>query len=193
VNPSTQSWISEAPTSPELTKSIASFHSSLPRFKLARLISLGSIAKEIGVKSVYLKDEGNRWDLPSFKILGASWAINRAIVKQCGLPDEATLEDLGAAARNSSIRLVAATDGNHGRAVSKMARVLGIGAPIYVPKDMDSGTRDFIIGEGSDLIVVDGDYDSAVRTAAQAASTTGGWLVQDTAFEGYEEIPKLNC
>jgi diaminopropionate ammonia-lyase family len=113
-------------------------------------------------------------------------------VKACKLPDNVGLDDLGVAARQHSIRLYAATDGNHGRAVAKMAKTLGIGASIYVPNDMDQPTRDFITGEGAQMFVVDGDYDKAVITAALEAKSVGGTLVQDTAFDGYSEIPKVS-
>lgn len=189
TNPAARSWISTDQASVDV---VARFHNSLLGFCPTRIVSLDAVAKEIGVRGVYVKDKGNRWGLPSFKILGASWAVNRAIGKACGLPDEVGLEELGVAAQNHGIRLFAATDGNHGRAVAKMARVLGIGASVFVPMDMDQPTMDFITGEGAKLFIVDGDYDRAVNTAAREAKIQGGMLIQDTAFEGYEEIPKVS-
>jgi diaminopropionate ammonia-lyase len=188
-NPSAQSWVSKEKTPVDI---VAKFHHSLPGFASTKLVPLNAVAEEIGVKGVYVKYEGDRWGLPSFKILGASWATNRAIVNSCGLPDDVALDDLGTAARKHSIRLYAATDGNHGRAVAKMARTLGVGASIYVPNDMDQPTRDFITGEGAQMFVVDGDYDKAVITASHEAKSAGGTLIQDTAFEGYGEIPKVS-
>jgi diaminopropionate ammonia-lyase len=188
-NPSAQTWLSEEKAPVE---NISKFHHSLPGFAVTRLVSLDTVAKEIGVEGVYVKYEGNRWDLPAYKILGASWATNRAIVKACKLPNDVGLDELGVTARKHAIRLFAATDGNHGRAVAKMARTLGIGASIYVPNDMDQPTRDFITGEGAQMFVVDGGYDKAVVTAAHEAKSAGGMLIQDTAFEGYSEIPKVS-
>jgi diaminopropionate ammonia-lyase family len=190
TNPSAQYWVSKEEAPVDI---VGKFHQSLPGFTPTRLVSLDAMAKEIGVAGVYVKYEGNRWELPSFKILGASWATNRAIAKACGLPDNVGLDDLGAAARDHAIRLFAATDGNHGRAVAKMARTLGIAASIYVPKDMDQPTWDFITGEGAQMFVLDGDYDKAVITAAHESRITGGILIQDTGFEGYGEIPKVSC
>ena len=43
--------------------------------------------------------------------------------------------------------------------------------------------------EGADVTGVPADYDEAVRTAARYAADTGGILVQDTAWDGYEEVP----
>ena len=119
INSSAQSWVSKEKAPVDI---VAKFHHGLLGFTPTKLVSLDTVAKEIGVDGVYVKYEGNRWELPSFKILGASWAINRAIVKACNLPDEVALDELSASARWHSIRLDAATDGNHGRAVAKMAR-----------------------------------------------------------------------
>ena len=44
--------------------------------------------------------------------------------------------------------------------------------------------------EGAEVVRVDGDYDAAVRRAAEhAAAEPGRALVQDTAWEGYEQVP----
>lgn len=71
-----------------------------------------------------------------------------------------------------------------------MSRILNIPVTkIYVPASLDIPTRDFITEEGAEIIVVDGDYDATVSKAASEAKANHGILVQDTAFEGYEEIP----
>lgn len=91
-----------------------------------------------------------------------------------------------------SVCIWAATDGNHGRAVAKMARMIGARASIYVPKSVSARSRGFIIGEEAEVVVVDGDYDQAVRTAAQAAQdspSASSILIQDTSWDGYESIP----
>jgi diaminopropionate ammonia-lyase len=189
TNLSARSWTSNQQTSSDASQ----FHYRLPGFQPTRLVSLSTVAQELGLKAVYLKDETLRWGLPSFKILGASWATNRAIVQALRLSDNVGLDDLGAAAREAGIALYTATDGNHGRAVAKMARVLGLPAMIYVPEIMDAPTKAFITNEGATLVVVRGDYDAAVKAAADASQhhtpKAKGILIQDTGFEGYEEIP----
>ena len=69
-----------------------------------------------------VKDESRRFGLPAFKYLGASWALAR-LLGATGGPDGA--RDRGARAR-ACARLAAATDGNHGRAVARLAAQLGI-------------------------------------------------------------------
>lgn len=121
--------------------------------------------------------------------LSVARGIYRALTARLGLPlDGASLEQLSTAARNQSLKLFAATDGNHGRAVAWMAKILRIPAQIYVPSGVNEAARCFIQAEGAQVVPVDGEYDEAVRRATTAAAT-GGVLIQDTAFEGYEDVP----
>jgi diaminopropionate ammonia-lyase len=186
---------------------IRTFHASLPEFATTPLVSLPAIASELGLRAVYVKDETSRLGLPSFKILGAAWAICRAVAKVAGLdlrldlqsqsdgaaengtaPD--VLRKLATAARECGLTFVTATDGNHGRAVARMARLLGVPAVIFIPYEVDAATRERVSAEGAEVIVVQGDYDVAVRAAVEEAARTGALLIQDTAFEGYEEVPE---
>lgn len=153
-------------------------------------MSLPDLASEIGVRAVYAKDESNRFGLPSFKVLGASWGCYRALTSLLHLPLTVGLGELSAKAKERSLSLVAATEGNHGRAVAFMARLIDIDAQIFVPRGMDRSVRDSIANESAHVVIVEGDYDEAVRKAWEMAqSTEGAQLIQDTAFEGYEEIP----
>ena len=103
-----------------------------------------------------------------------------------------TLKDVGALARRQNIKLFTATDGNHGRAIARMGKLTGLKAYIYVPLCMDQHTQILIESEGAQVIRVEGDYDLAVRQACiEASRYPEGILVQDTAFAGYEEIPRV--
>jgi diaminopropionate ammonia-lyase family len=153
-------------------------------------VSLQDIAQEIGVKAVLLKDESNRLGLPAFKILGASWGTYKAIVSKLGLPEDISFDHLAEAAQLHHISLYAATEGNHGRAVAVMARMLGISANIYIPNNVTEEAIRLIKSEGARVVVTCSHYDDAVMEAWEASkSVHGGLLVQDSAFEGYEQIP----
>jgi diaminopropionate ammonia-lyase family len=172
------------------------FHRQFPGYTASPLVALPGVADELGVRGVYVKQESDRFGLPSFKVLGASWAIYQAVRSSLGLPDgtplEALVERVRAEAESATtpITLVAATEGNHGRAVARVARHMSLRCSIYVPCAMHAYTRERIRSEGADVTVVEGDYDRAVQTAAAAAAgLPRGILVQDTALEGYEEIP----
>ncbi|QMW25826.1 threonine dehydratase [Aspergillus flavus] len=166
------------------------FHQSLPNYAPTPLTPVPELAKELGVRAVFVKDESDRFGLPAFKVLGASWGCYRAVTAHLGLPPTVSLDELSARVKDASITLIAATEGNHGRAVAFIARLLDSRADIFVPRSMDESTQQLIGSEGAQVIVVQGDYDQAVQEAADAAQALdGGILVQDTAFDGYEDIP----
>lgn len=178
-----------APTSP--VSLATEFHKRLPRYAPSPLISLGGIAREAGVGAVYVKDESNRLGLPSFKILGASWGTFRAITQRLDLTLGTSIDALREIlAASSPLKLYAATDGNHGRAVARMGSILSVPVEVHVPAGMAPTTVEFIESEGAVVVKSTGSYEDAIAAAREAATLCdGGILVQDTAFEGYEDIP----
>ncbi|KZT50914.1 acetylornithine deacetylase [Calocera cornea HHB12733] len=186
INPSASSYHSSSPPPDPAT---LAFHRQLPGYAPTPVVPLPGIAQSLGVGNVLLKDESSRLALPAFKILGASWAAYRAVASALGLSLQVSLEELAHATEGKGLSLYAATDGNHGRAVARMGKLLHIPAFVYVPKSVPLPTRGFIVGEGATLEVVQGDYDLAVEKAFEAAKQPGGILIQDTSFPGYEDIP----
>jgi len=168
---------------------VRSFHAQLPGYAPAPLVELAELAGELGVGRLWVKAETDRFGLPSFKILGASWAVQRAVAERCGLGQDAGLGALSAALPGTALRtLLAATDGNHGRAVARVAKLLGLGARIFVPVGTAEARIRAIEGEGASVVVVDGDYDEAVARAAAEEDGTSA-VVSDTSWPGYERIP----
>ena len=178
-------------TSSGAVPQVHAFHERFPGYAASPLVSLPAVADELGVQAVYVKQESNRFGLPSFKVLGASWAVYQAVLAGLGLPDGTPLEALIARVQTSApITLIAATEGNHGRAVAWVAQQMSLRCRIYVPCTMHEYTKQMIQSEGADVVVVEGDYDQAVQAAANsAAELEERILIQDTAFEGYEDIP----
>jgi diaminopropionate ammonia-lyase len=168
------------------------FHRRLPGYEETPLVDAPALAGTLGVGKVLVKDESSRLGLPAFKILGASWAVYRALEER--LPEGAfghweTLEELKERLEPlRPLNLVAATDGNHGRALARVARLLELGARIFVPEDMVSARREAIAGEGAEVIVVEGTYDEAVERSA-AEDGERGLVVSDMSWPGYERIP----
>jgi diaminopropionate ammonia-lyase len=180
---------------------VRAFHRSLPNYAPTPLISLPDIAKELGIGHVLLKYEGSRLDLPAFKILGASLATARSVAKKLNLPivnnakpHEDSLHHLAVAAQAADLTLYAATDGNHGRAVARMATYLGIRARIYVPRvtdEIDPEAKFHIASEGADVQIWDGDYDATVlatKSAAEDHKDGKGILISDTPLEAGDEV-----
>lgn len=96
----------------------AAFHRRLPGYTPTPLVAAPTLAAQLGLGQIWVKQESCRLGMPAFKILGASWAIYRALERQLGQPlaGWATLADL----REKlvpllPITLAAATDGDHGR------------------------------------------------------------------------------
>jgi len=171
----------------------ANFHKSIPGFVPTPLREAETVAKRLGVRSVHVKDEATRMGMPAFKILGASWATYRALMKHLGLPEhkKPTLAKLKKAVAESGreLALVAATDGNHGRAVARMARMLGLPCTIFVPQGTVKSRMKAIARNGAEVIVADGNYDEAIERAAALADDTHV-IIQDTSWEGYTEVPE---
>jgi acetylornithine deacetylase/succinyl-diaminopimelate desuccinylase family protein/diaminopropionate ammonia-lyase family len=167
------------------------FHQQLPNYSRTPIVSLDEVAKKLKVKSVFVKDESNRLGLPAFKVLGASWGACRAIIAKTGIPIDSPLEKIAQIAQKESMVLFTASAGNHGRALAAMARILGVQARIYVPRTVNDEAIRLISSEGAKVTVSKKNYDGAMVEAWNEASITqGGLFVQDTAFEGYEDIPK---
>lgn len=169
-----------------------SFHRTLPGYEVTPLRRLDAVAERLGLGEVWVKDESWRLGLPSFKILGGSWAVQRLLLRLAGRP----LENVGfeelrrVAADLAPLTLCTATDGNHGRGVARMARLLALDAVVVVPDDMAPARRDAIASEGACVIVHPGDYDDAVERAAREAEAHGWHVVADVAYEGYSEVPR---
>lgn len=157
---------------------VIAFHRGLPGYAPTPLTDLPEVASALGVRRVLAKDESSRLGLPAFKALGASYAVHRVLAARA---------EIGAA---GPATLVTATDGNHGRAVARSARILGQRARIWVPRGVHPVAIAAIRAEGAEVTELDADYDEAVAAAAAVAATEPDTvLVQDMAWPGYEEIP----
>jgi len=171
-----------------------SFHKSFPQYEVTPLTRLSKLADYLGLKRLYVKDESYRFGLNAFKVLGGSYAIARYIAQQTGkdvseipydvLTSEKLREEFGQAA------FFTATDGNHGRGVAWAANKLGQKCTVRMPKGSTQTRLNNIAKENATVTIEDLNYDECVRMAAkEAENTEHGVIIQDTAWEGYEEIP----
>ena len=192
ARPQARSWTCGIP---ERVRSgaVRAFHASLAGYAPTPLTEVPALAAELGAGRVFVKDESARLGLPAFKVLGASWAVRQVLAGHAASPAAPPdgLAGLGAlAAAWPGLVFVTATDGNHGRAVARMARLAGAPAQVFVPAMIEPATRAAIAGEGAEVIQVAGSFDDAVAQARQwAADRSGAALVQDTAWPGYEQVP----
>lgn len=170
------------------------FHGSFPQYSVTPLARLNGMAAVLGVSEIFVKDESYRFGLNAFKVLGGSFAMARYIAQQLGRDvSEMTYDYLTSAKLKEEFgtsTFFTATDGNHGRGVAWAANKLGQKSVVHMPKGSTKARFDNIAAEGATVTIEKVNYDDCVRmAAAEAAETEHGVVVQDTAWDGYEEIP----
>lgn len=170
------------------------FHQSFPQYRETPLTRLTQMARYLGVGSIFVKDESYRFGLNAFKVLGGSYSMAKYIAREThrdvsDMPyDVLTSDELRQEFGQATF--FTATDGNHGRGVAWAAQKLGQKAVVHMPKGTTQTRLENIKKLGADVDILDLNYDDCVRQAAkEAAATPHGVMVQDTAWDGYEEIP----
>ncbi|CUM62556.1 uncharacterized protein PRCAT00000108001 [Priceomyces carsonii] len=192
------SWKYIIDNAQEREEQVIKFHESFPDYGPTPLKEIPNAAS-FGVGRIFVKEESYRFGLPSFKILGASWAIYSCLAKEFNLSLDTTFSKLIETMENLSLDrrfvFVCATDGNHGRAVAKIATMLGARSQVYVPGSVPMAECKKIESEGNVcLIQIPGDYDDAVAMAAKfCKEEPNSFLIQDVSFENYTEIPQAIC
>ena len=175
-------------------RQVLRFHRSIPGYQPTRLVRLHTLARRWNVGEILVKDESTRFGLKAFKVLGGSYAVARLLCTKLGI--ESGLVDFNALAsddiryRTGQMTMVTATDGNHGRGVAWAAEQLGLKAVIYMPKGSAQSRVDNIRAHGATVNVTDLNYDDSVRLADRMARENGWHVIQDTASEGYADIPR---
>src|SRR5919106_668933 len=136
------------------------YHRRLPGYEASPLRDAPSLAAELDLGRVWVKDESSRLGLPSFKILGASWGVYRALE-----------EHIGGFEEWSRLDQLAAQLAPHRPLALAAARIEGIES------------------EGASCEVVDGSYDDAVARSAREAGERC-LVISDTSWPGYEDVPR---
>ena len=169
------------------------FHAGFPGYAPTPLHRLDGLAGALGVGRVYVKDESQRFDLNAFKVLGGGYAMGCCLAERLGRRiDDCSFDFLASAETRDQlgdVTFITATDGNHGRGVAWMARRLGQRAVVYMPKGTAPERLENVRREGAEASILDCNYDGCVHLAERRARENGWILTQDTAWDGYEEIP----
>lgn len=178
----------------ETISKVRNFHKSFPQYKPTPLAALDKLAADTGVAGIYIKDESYRFGLNAFKVLGGSFAMAQFIAQQTGRDvselgfDQMTSPEIKK--ELGDFTFFTATDGNHGRGVAWAANQIGQHSVVYMPKGSSQTRLENIRKEGAKAEIVDMNYDEAVRLAyAESQKTPNSVVIQDTAWEGYEDIP----
>lgn len=159
------------------------------------LHALPALARALGVQSLHYKDEGGRFGLGSFKALGGAYAVARLLCRELGARlgrtlDTRDLQRPDIRALSAGITVTCATDGNHGRSVAWGAQLFGCACVIYVHATVSQGRAEAIAAYGAQVVRTPGNYDDAVRRAAADASAQGRFVISDTSYPGYMDVPR---
>jgi diaminopropionate ammonia-lyase len=168
---------------------------SWPGYAPTPLRHLEELAARAGVAEIAYKDEASRFGLGSFKAIGGAYAVCKLLRQKVGEKTSAIIAsaDLNSsryAAITGQITVTCATDGNHGRAVAWGAQTFGCRCVIYVHETVSEARCRAIAKYGAEVRRVAGTYDDAVRRAASDATTYGWFVVSDTSYEGYTDVPR---
>jgi diaminopropionate ammonia-lyase len=168
---------------------IIEFHRSFPMYEETPLVALKGLAEELSINNLYVKDESKRFGLNAFKVLGGSYASAVYLAEKytSGILGYDDLKKFDF--EDDKILFVTATDGNHGRGIAWTAKQLGFEAVVFMPKGSSLHRIENIKREGARVEVLDCNYDDAVRYAKKYADENNGILMQDTAMDGYNDIP----
>lgn len=178
---------------PTVIDEVRAFHATIPGYEPTPLVGLRALAGRLGLGGLFVKDESYRFGLNAFKVLGGSYAIARLLAERLGrdladLPYPVLTGD-GVKAALGDVVFATTTDGNHGRGVAWTARMLRQKSVVYMPKGSAPFRLEKIRAEGAEAEILDKNYDDCVRFTAEAARKAGWIVVQDTAWEGYRDIP----
>lgn len=181
--------------SKEAAEEVMAFHASLKQYAPTPLADLSSLAKELGVKAICVKDESPRFGLKAFKGLGGSYAVFRVVCRELGLdPRHTTMADLKKEAYREQVSkmvFVTATDGNHGKGISWAAGLLGCESHVYMPRGSVEVRAQAIRDAGTAKVTItDMAYDDTVRFVADLAEKNGWYLMQDTSKDELDEVPR---
>ncbi len=159
------------------------------------LHALPALAQALGVAAVHYKDEGSRFGLGSFKALGGAYAVARLLCRELGarLGRELSTQDLltpELRALCAGITVTCATDGNHGRSVAWGAQLFGCRCVIYIHATVSEGRKAAIAHYGAEVVRTPGNYDDAVRQADADARLQGRFVISDTSYPGYMDVPR---
>lgn len=168
--------------------------SAWPGYAPTPLVSLPKLADQLKIACVDYKDEGGRFGLGSFKALGGAYAVFRLLAEKLrerhGDVDEAALATGSLKDAAKDITVCCATDGNHGRSVAWGARMFGARAVIFIHATVSEKRAEAIRSYGAEVVRTVGNYDDSVREADRTAAANGWFVVSDTSYPGYTDVPR---
>ena len=167
-----------------------------PGDRATPLRALPALAAAAGLASIDYKDEASRFGLGSFKALGGAYAVARLLCRELGarlgrpVDAAALLSDPALRPLCAGITVTCATDGNHGRSVAWGAQMMGCRCVIYIHATVSEGRKRAIEHYGAQVVRTTGNYDDSVQQADRDARSNGWFVISDTSYPGYMDIPR---
>jgi diaminopropionate ammonia-lyase len=167
-----------------------------PDYRPTVEVELAGLARRLGISGLRVKPEGQRFAVGSFKVLGPPYAAMRLVAAELrhrhGLtevdPARLIAGDYRRQARD--IVLMAATSGNHGRALAWAAQKFGCRARIYMRDGVSVGREQAIRGFGAEVVRVPGSFDDALARCQADAEREGGFVIADLPLARYPDVPR---
>ncbi len=172
---------------------IHAFHVSMgDLYNVTPLERLNELAKHLGVKDIFVKDESKRGNLKAFKLLGGAYSVASSLCKKLGIDissiDFGYLKSAEVKTKLGNLVFAAASDGNHGKSVAWAANQFNQESIVYMPKGTVQDRITAIEELGGTVIVTDMNYDGCVSTVNKLGKESGWEVILDTAAEGDPEV-----
>ncbi len=166
-------------------------HNRLPGYAPTPLLDMRDLARDLGLRRLWLKDESSRLGLQSYEILGATWALYREVMARLGRRPARweTIDELRERiAPVGPLRVVVVSDNNFAVAAARAARWFGFECTAYVPGTAAPARLAAVEREGATVDAEALSYDDALaRAACETAPEVV--LLSDSSWEGFAEIP----
>ena len=154
---------------------------SCPEYKPTDLYNQKTLAENLGLNSVIIKDERKRFNLGSFKATGAIYAIAKMAYKRLESGDKVSLENLKNTLRD--VTFATASAGNHGISMSVGAKLFGAKAIVFLSKNVPKSFANKLKAIGADVKFQGNDYEESMIIAEVDARKNNYVLLSDSTWE----------
>ena len=152
-----------------------------PEYMPTDLYEQKTFAENLGLNSVFIKDERKRFNLGSFKATGATYAIAKMAYSRLGAKVEVSLENLRNTLRG--VTFVTASAGNHGISMSVGAKLFGANAIVFLSKNVPKAFADRLKNIGADVKFKGDNYEASMIEAEKYARNNNYVLLSDSTWE----------
>ena len=154
-----------------------------PMHKKTPLNSYEKLAKNLNISELWIKNEGERMGLGSFKALGASYVIASHAARE----KNKFKQNVQWSSVLSKKVYVTASAGNHGLSVAVGAKLFGAKAVIFLSENVPKAFAKKLEDKGADVIIEGHTYEQSQDAAIKKSKENNWILLSDSTWEGYED------